>query len=76
MPNLLVTTTMTTNSNEQQQLNRAKTSFLHMNSSICKTLSSNDVELIKCVLNVLNDLPFQTEIAIESKKNFKFQDYS
>ena len=29
-------------------------------------LNLNDVELIKCVLNVLNDLPFQIEITVES----------
>jgi HEAT repeat-containing protein 5 len=60
LPNLLVT------SSDQQQLNRAKTSFLHMNSTACKALNLNDVELIKCVLNVLNDLPFQIEITVES----------
>ena len=67
LPNLLVSSNETT-------LNRTKTSFIHMNISTCKHMNSRDVELIKCVLQVLTSLPFQKNIPAESKSSFFFLD--
>ncbi len=59
VPNLLVSSSET--------MNRTKTCFIHMNISTCKQMNSRDVELIKCVLQVLTSLPFQKNIPTESK---------
>ena len=51
-----------------------KSSFLYLHVNTCKTLQAADVELIQAVLRVLAQLPFHTDITLESERClFSFQ---
>ncbi len=72
MPNLLNSSNdskKNSSSDIQTAPNLGKSSFLYLHVRKCKQLSSEDVNLIKSVLTVLNDLPFHVNISIES--NYK-----
>lgn len=45
----------------------SKSSFLYLHVAVCKQIASNDVELIRNVLVVLNQLPFHSRIQFDSK---------
>lgn len=61
-PNLL-----DTNETVSSSINRQKSSFLYMHILPCKSLSQKDVELIRCLMHILNKIPFQPNIRFESK---------
>jgi hypothetical protein len=44
----------------------SKSSFLYLHVTQCKQLTSDDVELLKRVLAVLNALPFHSDLKLES----------
>ena len=62
-PNLL-----DTNETKSPAMNRQKSSFLYMHIVPCKLLNHKDVELIRCLMNILNKIPFQPDIRFESKQ--------
>lgn len=66
LPNLLETGGGSNSSGLSSQ-SQQKSTFLHMHINTCKVLGRKDVELLSCVLNVLNQIPFQPDIKLESK---------
>ena len=70
LPNLLETGNNSSILSGQSQ--QQKSSFLHMHINTCKALGENDVELLSCIMNVLNQIPFQPDIRLESKQRLLY----
>ena len=66
LPNLLASEP----SSQSTFINRQKSSFLYMHITACKQLSKKDVELLAAIMNILNELPFQPDITLESNLDY------
>ena len=68
LPNLLANEP----SSQSTFINRQKSSFLYMHINACKQLGKKDVELLAAIMNILNELPFQPDITLESNLDFYY----
>ncbi len=71
LPNLLETGNNSSILSGQSQ--QQKSSFLHMHINTCKALGEKDVELLSCIMDVLNQIPFQPDIRLESKQRLLYR---
>ena len=63
LPNLIA------ESNNIEQQSIKKNSFFYMHINSCKKLGPKDVELLKSIILVLNKIPFQSNLQLDSKFN-------